>query len=143
MSRSADKTMLQDLASQPVFAKCSRKELQAVARLGTKIVIDAGYVLTREGRRGYEFFVIVEGTATCSIDGQEVARLGPGDFFGEMALLDGGTRSATVVADSPMQVLVIDSREFGGMIDEAPATSRVIMQSLASRLRSAQEQAPA
>jgi len=139
MSRHASKvSTLSHLAEQPVFARCSKKELEAVSRLGTTIKVDEGYVLTREGRRGYEFFVVIEGTAGCSIGGERVSKIGPGDFFGEMALLDGGTRSATVVAETAMEVLVIDSREFGGMVDQVPATSRAIMQKLAERLRAAQ-----
>lgn len=138
MARGASKQVLDSLAKQPVFARCSKKELEAVSRIGTTIMVEPGYVLTREGRRGYEFFVITEGTATCTIDGETVATLEAGDFFGEIALLDGGTRSATVVADTPMQVIVIDSREFSGMIDDAPSASRQIMSALAARLRSSQ-----
>ena len=139
MSRHAsNKATLDHLAEQPVFARCTRKELEAVARLGTTINVDEGYVLTREGRRGYEFFVVVDGEAACTIADERVGTITAGDFFGEMALLDGGTRSATVVAETPMEVLVIDSREFGGMVDQVPATSRAIMQKLAERLRAAQ-----
>jgi CRP-like cAMP-binding protein len=122
-----------------VFARCSKKELEAVAKLGTSIKVDPGYVLTREGRRGYEFFVILEGEATCSIDGQPVGTMSAGDFFGEVALLDAQrTRSATVVADTAMEVIVIDSREFSGMLGDAPSAARQIMGKLAERLRNAQ-----
>lgn len=138
MSRGVSKQVLEAIAEQPVFARCTKKELEAIARIGTSIKIDPGYVLTREGRRGYEFFVITDGTAACSIDGTEVATLEAGDFFGEMALLDGGTRSATVVARTGMEVIVIDSREFSGMIGDAPAAAREIMKALAERLRAAQ-----
>ena len=68
MSRgSSAKQVLESLAQQPVFARCTKKELEAVSRLGTSILIEPGYVLTREGRRGYEFFVILEGEASCTI----------------------------------------------------------------------------
>jgi CRP-like cAMP-binding protein len=110
-------------------------------RVGTAIDIDPGYVLTREGRRGYEFFVIISGTASCTIAGEHVGTMTDGDFFGEVALLDGGTRSATVVAESAMKVIVIDSREFSGMIGDAPSAARQIMATLAHRLR--ESQAPA
>ena len=138
MARGASKQVLESLAKQPVFARCTKKELELVSRLGTSILVEPGYVLTREGRRGYEFFVITAGSATCSIDGELVGTLEAGDFFGEIALLDGGTRSATVVADTAMEVIVIDSREFSGLIDEAPSASKQIMAALAARLRSAQ-----
>lgn len=135
MARGGSKQVLESLAQQPVFARCTKKELEAVSRLGTSIVVEPGYVLTREGRRGYEFFVILEGDATCTIDGEQVATLTTGDFFGEVALLDGGTRSATVIADTAMKVIVIDSREFSGMIGDAPSAARQIMSALAARLR--------
>lgn len=141
MARGVSKQVLESLAAQPVFARCSTKELEAVARIGTEILVEPGYLLTREGRRGYEFFVIVEGEATCTIDGTEVATLEQGDFFGEMALLDGGARSATVTALTSMKVIVIDSREFSGMIGDAPAAARRIMSKLAERLRAAQSPA--
>jgi CRP/FNR family transcriptional regulator, cyclic AMP receptor protein len=138
MARGVSKQMLESLAAQPVFAQCTKKELEAISRITTEIVVDPGYVLTREGRRGYEFFVIVEGEAACRVDEREVATLGPGDFFGEMALLEQGARSATVVATTAMKVLIIDSREFIGMLDEAPPTAVQIMRKLSERLRTAQ-----
>jgi CRP-like cAMP-binding protein len=128
----------ESLAKQPLFAKCSKKELEAVSRLGTTIKVDAGYVLTREGRRGYEFFVILNGTASCTIGGERVATLSNGDFFGEVALLDGGDRSATIVTETEMEVIVIDSREFSGLLGDAPTASRQIMRTLSERLRNAQ-----
>jgi CRP-like cAMP-binding protein len=130
--------VLESLAQQPVFAKCTKKELEAVSRIGTSIVVEPGYVLTREGRRGYEFFVITSGSAGCTIDGERVGTMTAGDFFGEIALLDGGTRSATVVAETAMEVIVIDSREFAGMLGDAPGAARTIMQQLAARVRTAQ-----
>jgi CRP/FNR family transcriptional regulator, cyclic AMP receptor protein len=139
MAKGSSKQVLDSLAKQPVFARCSKKELEAVARIGTSILIEPGYVLTREGRRGYEFFVILEGEATCTIDGEQVNTLGAGDFFGEVALLDSqGTRSATIVATTAMKVIVIDSREFSGMIGDAPSAARQIMGKLAERLRNSQ-----
>jgi CRP/FNR family transcriptional regulator, cyclic AMP receptor protein len=139
MPKGSHKQVLESLAQQPVFARCSKKELEAVSKLGTSILIEPGYVLTREGRRGYEFFVILDGEATCTIDGEQVNKLGPGDFFGEVALLDAErTRTATIVADTAMKVIVIDSREFSGMIGDAPGAARQIMGKLAERLRNAQ-----
>jgi CRP-like cAMP-binding protein len=139
MSRgSGAKQVMESLSQQPVFARCSKKELEAVAKLGTSILIEPGYTLTREGRRGYEFFVILEGEASCTIAGERVNTLSAGDFFGEVALLHDGTRSATIVADTAMKVIVIDSREFSGMIGDAPSAARQIMGKLAERLRNAQ-----
>ncbi|MEX2446348.1 MAG: cyclic nucleotide-binding domain-containing protein [Dehalococcoidia bacterium] len=126
------------LARQPVFARCSDKELETVAGMGTPIAVEPGYVLTREGRHGHEFFVITDGRAACSIGGEQVSTLEAGDFFGEVALLDGGTRSATVVAETAMKVIVIDSREFSVMIRDVPSAARQIMVTLAQRLRAAE-----
>lgn len=132
------KQVVAALARQPVFARCDKKELEAASKIGTPIIVEPGYVLTREGRRGHEFFVVTSGRATCTIDGREVASIVEGDFFGEVALLDGGIRSATVVAETAMEVIVIDSREFSVMIDDVPSAARQIMGRLAERLRAAQ-----
>ncbi len=136
------KSVLESLAAQPVFSSCGPRELEAIARIGTKIEIESGYVLTREGRRGYEFFVVENGTATCTIDGREIATYGPGDFFGEMSLLEQQPRTATIVADTPMTVIAIDSREFASMLAMAPSTSKKIMAALSARLRTAQAPTP-
>lgn len=138
MSRGVPRKVLEALASQPLFSTCTDDELRRVATLGTAVDVDAGHVLTREGRRGWEFFVVVSGSASCTIEGKEVATYGPGDFFGEMSLLDGGNRSATVVATTPMSVIVIDSREFSSMLATAPATSKRILKVMTARLRESQ-----
>lgn len=139
MSRTVPKHVLDELAAIPVFASCSKKELQAMASLGTVIDVEPGYVLTRQGRRGFEFFVIIDGEASCSIDGEEVARLGAGEFFGEMGIIERLPRSATVVAETPMQTLVIDSRQFSTMVELAPSTARKLLKAMSERLRKAQE----
>src|SRR5437899_12441935 len=76
------------LAQIPVFSGCTRKELQTVAHLGTPITVEPGYVFTRQGVRGFEFFINLDGTASCTIDGRRVADLDAGDVFGEMGLLE-------------------------------------------------------
>lgn len=139
MSRTVPKHVLDELAEIPVFASCSKKELQAMASLGTVIDVEPGYVLTRQGRRGFEFFVIIDGEASCSIDDEEVARLGPGEFFGEMGIIERLPRSATVVAETPMQTLVIDSRQFSAMVELAPSTAKKLLKAMSERLRKAQE----
>ena len=100
------------LANVALFTGCDNKELAQVAALATEVEIPEGKVLAREGSPGREFYVILEGKAQVSIDGSEVATLGPGDFCGEMALLDLGPRVATVTASTPMEVAVLDPREF-------------------------------
>jgi CRP-like cAMP-binding protein len=98
-------------------------------------------VLAHQGSPGREFYVILDGKASVSIDGSEVATLGPGDFFGEMALLDQGPRVATVMASTPMEVAVLDPREFSTLIEEHPGVARKVLKVMAHRLREA-EKAP-
>jgi CRP-like cAMP-binding protein len=129
------------LANVLLFSGCSRKELASIGALTTEVEIPEGKVLAREGDAGREFYVILEGKATVTIGGRQVATLGPGDFFGEMSLLDMGPRVATVKAEEPMEVAVLDPREFFTLLEEHPAVSRKILKGLASRLREA-EKAP-
>ena len=117
----------------PLFRGCSEDELRAVVRMGTTISVDAGHVLTRQGRRGFEFFVVVDGEATCDIDGVDVASFRPGDFFGEIGLSDHRPRTATVTARTEMKVLVIDCREFGALIALAPTAAARIQAAMADR----------
>jgi CRP/FNR family transcriptional regulator, cyclic AMP receptor protein len=123
------------LASVPLFSACSKKELQLVARRAEDVNVEAGKVLVREGAAGAEFFVIVEGTAEVSRHGNKVAELGPGAFFGDLALLDKAPRNATVTAVTPMELVVLGQREFAGIIDEVPGFAHKLLAGLAHRLR--------
>ena len=140
MRRRDNKSTL--LAEVPLFSACSSRELSRVASLADRITVDAGRVLTEEGAPGREFFVIEDGTATVTKGRRKIATLGRGDFFGEMALLDQGPRSATITAETPLTVYVIGSREFTRLIDEVPGVARKLLRGLAARLRSL-ENAPA
>ncbi len=131
----------QVLSEVLLFSGCNRKELDKISSLATEVDVPAGKVLAREGTPGREFYVILEGKASVSIEGRDVATLGPGDFFGEMALLDQGPRVATVIADSPMEVAVLDPREFSTLVEEHPGVARKILKVLAQRLRDS-ERAP-
>jgi len=129
------------LAQVMLFSGCNRKELASIASLATEVDVPAGKVLAREGSAGREFYVILDGKASVTIGGRQVATLGPGDFFGEMALLDQGPRVATVTADTPMEVAVLDPREFSTLVEEHPGVARKILRGLAQRLRES-ERAP-
>jgi CRP/FNR family transcriptional regulator, cyclic AMP receptor protein len=125
---------LNHLAQVPLFADCSKKQLQSVAAASIELTIDTGKVLVREGEAGHEAFVIMEGSATVSRKGETIAQLGVGDVVGELAPLTGGNRTATVVADTPMELLVIGQREFAGLLDEVPGLAVRVLQNLAHRM---------
>lgn len=124
-----------------LFSACNTKEVSAIASLADEVDVPAGYELAHEGRIGREFFVIADGEAKVSRGGRKVVTLGPGSFFGEMALLDQGPRTATVTAQTPMRLFVLDSRSFSSLIEAAPPVARKMLRALAQRLRTA-EKAP-
>jgi CRP/FNR family cyclic AMP-dependent transcriptional regulator len=126
---------LNHLAQVPLFSALSKKELQLVARRAEDVKVDPGRILVSEGSTGSEFFVIIDGTATVSRHGRKVATLGPGDAFGELALLDKAPRNATVTAQTEMELVVLGQREFGGLIDEVPGFARKLLAGMARRLR--------
>jgi CRP/FNR family cyclic AMP-dependent transcriptional regulator len=126
---------LDHLASVPLFSACSKKELQAVARATDQLVLPAGKVLCEQGATGREAFVLVEGTAEVRINGKKVATVGPGSCVGELALLDHGPRTATVVAETDVTALVIGIREFGAILDEVPSMTHKLLRALAARIR--------
>jgi CRP/FNR family cyclic AMP-dependent transcriptional regulator len=123
------------LKTVPLFAQCSRGDLAKVARLTDEIDVEEGRTLITEGDFGHEAFVIVDGSASVSQGGVEVATIGPGAVFGEMALIDRVPRNATVTIASPTRVLVIGKREFSGLLDEAPSFRESVMSALADRVR--------
>jgi CRP/FNR family cyclic AMP-dependent transcriptional regulator len=122
-----------------LFSGCSAAELGRIASLTTEHLAKPGQVLTERGEFGLEFFVIIEGKATATRKGVHLATLGPGSFFGELALLDGGKRTATVIADTDMRLLVLSQSEFKSLHQVAPAVSRKMLTELGSRLRKADE----
>ena len=123
------------LANVSLFAGADRKELVEISKATTELTIDAGSEMVRQGEPGREAFVIIEGEASVTVDGTEVARLGPGDTVGEMALLDKGPRSATVTAVTPIKALVLDPREFKGLMMAIPAIAVKVAAALAARVR--------
>jgi CRP-like cAMP-binding protein len=125
------------LQQVPLFAACSRKDLQLVARRAENVKVSAGKALISEGETGHEFFVILEGSARVSRRGRKVATLGPGDAFGELALLEKAPRNATVVAETDMELVVLGQREFAGIVDEVPGFARKMLAGMAKRLREA------
>jgi CRP-like cAMP-binding protein len=132
---------LEHLSAVPLFSALSKKDLQKVARASDEVAIDKGREVVQEGTSGHEAFVILEGTATVERKGKKVTDLGPGDYFGELALLDGGPRTATVIARTPMTVLVLGQREFSGVLDSVPGLAHKLLAALATRIRDLDEKA--
>lgn len=133
----AKHTYLDHLAEVPLFSAASRKDLQKIARASDEVEVKAGRVLVDQGRPGHEFFLILEGTASVRRNNRKVAELGPGQYFGELSLLDRGPRTATVVADTDMRVLVLGQREFLGVLDDVPGLAYKLLRIMAARLREA------
>ena len=126
-----------DLSSIWLFSTATPRELRLVAKALDEVAAPAGTVLTEEGTMGREFFFVVDGRAFVRRNGRKVALLGPGDYFGELALLDGGPRSATVVADTDMVLLNMSRREFYGLLEDVPPLARKLLSAMAVRLRDA------
>ncbi len=123
------------LAQVPLFATLSRKELGLVARRAEDVSVPAGKELCREGEMGHQYFVILEGEAKVSRHGRKIATVGPGDAFGELSLLSRAPRNATIVAETPMELVVLGQREFAGLIDDVPGFARKLLGALAERVR--------
>jgi CRP-like cAMP-binding protein len=118
-----------------LFEECTNKELDAIARVATPIDVPAGRTLTKQGEIGHEFFVVVRGTLEARRDELVLGELGPGDCFGEMALLETLPRVATVTATTPTTVLVVHARDFKDVVTAVPSVDRKILIVLARRLR--------
>jgi CRP-like cAMP-binding protein len=130
-----DRRAYDRLRTMTVFSACSDAELKQVLRHVSEWRFPAGETLAHQGRRGREFLVVVEGTARVEIDGREIAILGPGDFFGEMALLDGGPRSASVIAVTDLVADIMNRIEFEHILTVAPHVAKAVLTGLARRLR--------
>jgi CRP-like cAMP-binding protein len=126
------KATIERLQAVEQLSDCTEAQLEEVARLAERIQVAEGEVLAREGRLGREFFLILAGTAAVTQRGQRVNTLGPGDFFGELAVLSPGPRHATVTALSELDVLIIGPREYAA---EIPGFRDALVRGMARRLR--------
>jgi CRP-like cAMP-binding protein len=122
-----------------LFEACSSRQLRAIARIAEVQEVPAGEVIARTGEPGDRFFVIVDGSARVEVSPQNQGRMGPGSFFGEISLLDGEPRSATVIADTAMRLLVIPRRDFVTLLREVPSLTERMLITLCQRLRSAEK----
>jgi len=119
----------------PLFAGCSKKELGEIASLADELDLREGRTIIREGERGREFFVIVDGTVSVTRKGRKVASLAGGDFVGEIALISDVPRTATVVTTSPARVLVVTDRDFRGLVQRMPNIAVKVLAAVAERLK--------
>jgi CRP-like cAMP-binding protein len=130
-----------DLKSIWLFSSCTASELRKIRGSLDEVEVPAGKVLVEEGRVGLEFYLIVDGEATVTRNGKHVATLGPGSHFGELALLDRRPRSASVVSETAMDVLVLSQRQFNSLLQSVPTISHKLLAALATRLRDADAKA--
>jgi cAMP-dependent protein kinase regulator len=122
------------LGQVPMFQACSEEELSAIAYLATPKAVGAGTAIVREGDAGNEFFVLMMGTATVTRHGHEVGNLEPGNYFGELALFDPAPRNATITADVPLTVAVMERNRFQAALDSVPALRDALLTGMARRL---------
>jgi CRP/FNR family transcriptional regulator, cyclic AMP receptor protein len=130
---------LDHIRSVPLFGEFGDKELQRVATIAKEVEFPAGKDIARQGETGIGFHMILEGEVSVSVDGVNHATLGPGSYFGEMSLLDGGPRSATVTATSKLKTVSLTSWDFNVLLDQYPELARGLLIELCRRLRSVEK----
>ena len=122
------------IKSVPLFARCTKKELAEIASLADELELPEGKRLIRQGERGREFFVLLDGVVDVSRDGTTIEMMGDGDFFGEIALVSNVPRTATVTASSQVRLLVITDRDFRALLEHSPQIQLKVLEALAGRL---------
>jgi len=137
LRRSSQKMNL--LKRVPMFSNLSQRHLREIGKHADQLKVDAGRVLAQRGKTGLDFVFIVEGEARVEKDGELIRQLSEGDFFGEISLIDGEPRTATVIADTDMTLLVVDKRSFDHLLDTVPGLQRKILIALCQYLRSAEK----
>jgi CRP-like cAMP-binding protein len=133
-AREGDPVDAKRLEEVPLFAGLSKKERERIAGWADEIDEPPGYKLVDQGTFPHEFFVLLEGSVEVTKDGQHLADLGPGDFFGEIALVEHERRTATVCATTPVRAIVMHARDFGAMRGELPAVCNRIETAIRERL---------
>jgi CRP/FNR family cyclic AMP-dependent transcriptional regulator len=122
------------LKGVPLFARCSKRELAEIATIADEIDLPEGKQLTKEGGRGREFFVLLEGSADVRRNQRKVKTLGPGDFLGEIALVTKVPRTATVTTASPVRALVVSEQNFRRLLERSPDVQIKVLEALAERV---------
>jgi CRP/FNR family transcriptional regulator, cyclic AMP receptor protein len=126
------------LSSVPLFAGCGSGDLRAIGQLADEVAIPAGKVLAKEGATGHEFFVIVDGSVEITRGGRRLATLGPGDFFGELAMIGKVPRTATATTTVPSRVLVLGHREFMTLLASHPGIQQKVLKNVATWVANAE-----
>jgi putative iron-dependent peroxidase len=126
---------LELMRSVPLFSRLRRRDIERLVELATEIDVPDGQMLTRQGESGHEFFVVLSGNVIVARDDRRIARLGPGEFLGEIALIDGRPRTASATADGPARLLVLSHGQFDALLDEFPTITRQVVQALVERIR--------
>jgi CRP-like cAMP-binding protein len=122
------------LKGVPLFSHCTKGQLAALAREADELHVDGGVTLTRQGGTGREFIVIADGAADVAKSGRRINRLGKGDFLGEIALISGAPRTATVTTTEPSRLLVLTDRAFRSVTRDVPSVQTSVLKALAERL---------
>jgi CRP-like cAMP-binding protein len=130
-----------DLSKIWLFSTSSGKDLRLIRKALEEVTVPPARLLCEQGTIGQEFFLIVSGQASVKRNNRKVATLGPGQYFGELALLDRRPRSASVTSDTDMTLLVLGQRQFNGVLDSVPPLSRKLLSAMATRLREADDKA--
>lgn len=120
------------LSKVPLFAGLGSKDLREVSRLADEVTVRAGKVLTKEGTSAEEFFIILDGTVAINRGGRHLRDLGPGDFFGELAMLGRIPRTASATASTPARLLVVGHREFLSLLADHPSIQAKIIRAIAA-----------
>jgi CRP/FNR family cyclic AMP-dependent transcriptional regulator len=120
------------IANVPLFSGLSDRELRSLAQRAEQVSLDAGTTIVTEGEAGSEYFVLLSGAAKISKRGRTAGKLGPGGSFGELALLTGTPRAATVVTTEPSEVMVLQRRDFIALLDDFPKMTRKMLTALAT-----------
>jgi CRP-like cAMP-binding protein len=129
------KAYVDHLRNVPIFAGCTRKELERIARSGDEVKMTAGTLVVDQGQTGVEAFVILDGSVTIKRNNRKMTTLGPGTIVGELSLLDHGPRTATAVCDTDCTLFVISQRQFLGVLDDVPTIAHKLLAVLAGRIR--------
>jgi len=137
LRRSSQKIEL--LKKVPMFSNLSQRHLREIGKHADQVKVEGGRVLAQQEKKGWEFIFIVEGKARVEKDGKVINQLAAGDFFGEISLIDGEPRTATVISGTDMTLLVVDKRSFDHLLDRVPGLQRKILLSLCKYLRSAEK----